>query len=101
MSKPPKKYALVGTSCVGKTTLVHKLSDLLHKDLPGIHIEVIEEAARIYFTYNKTDQPFSYFHQLQIQTLAKLQEQMAYFKNPHITLTDRSVLDDIAYVKAM
>lgn len=96
-----KKYALIGTSCVGKTTLVTALTRTLAKEISGIKIEMVEEAGRIYFTHNPTNEPFTYFHQRQVQTLQKLQEQIAYFKNPHIILTDRSVLDAVAYLKAM
>lgn len=96
-----KKFALIGTSCVGKTTLLHSLAKSLQKDLPGIMIETVEEAARFYFTYNKTQEPFSFFHQGKIQMIAKIQEQLAHFKNPHIILTDRSVLDAIAYTKTV
>lgn len=96
-----QKYAFIGTSCVGKTTFVHKLNNELKKEIPGIKIEVVEEAARTYFTYNKTDERFSLFHQGRIQTLTRLQEQIAYFKNPNIILCDRSVLDAIAYVQTL
>lgn len=101
MKNFPLKIALIGTSCVGKTTLLVSLADVLRQELPGIKVETIEEAARIYFTHNKTEEPFLYFHQWQIQTLAKLQEQIAYFKNPHAILTDRSILDAVVYVKTM
>lgn len=96
-----KKYALIGTSCVGKTTLVIALAKTLKKELPGIGVEIVEEAGRIYFTHNPTNEPFTYLHQRQVQTLQKLLEQIAYFKNPHIILTDRSVLDAVAYLKTM
>ncbi len=95
-----KKYALIGTSCVGKTTLVNELNNLLKKEIPGINVEVVSEAARFYFSYNVTSEPFSYFHQGRIQTIARIQEELIYYKNPNIILTDRSVLDSIAYVKA-
>ncbi len=94
-----QKYALIGTSCVGKTTFVHELENLLKKEVSGTKIEVVEEAAREYFIHNKTEEPFSYFHQSRIQTLAHIQEQLVYFKNPNIILCDRSVLDAIAYVQ--
>lgn len=96
-----KKFALIGTSCVGKTTLMNSLAKSLQEDLPGIMVETVEEAARFYFTYNKTQEPFSFFHQGKIQTVAKIQEQLAHFKNPHIVITDRSVLDAIAYTKTI
>lgn len=94
-----QKYALIGTSCVGKTTLVHELENLLKKEVSGTKIEIVEEAAREYFIHNKTEEPFSYFHQSRIQTLAHIQEQIAYFKNPNIILCDRSVLDAVVYVQ--
>lgn len=96
-----QKYALIGTSCVGKTTLVAQLSKKLKEEIPGIRVETVKEAARLYFIYNKTDQPFLFFPQQEIQTLANLQEQIAYYKNPHIILTDRSVLDAAVYVKTL
>lgn len=101
MLKTTKKYALIGTSCVGKTTLILKLKNLLIKEFPKKKIEIAEEAARIYFAKNKAKNPFSYFHQNKIQNLAKQQEQTAYKNNADIVLCDRSVIDAIVYVKSV
>lgn len=96
-----KKFALIGTSCVGKTTIIHSVEKELYNEMPGIKVAVIDEAARLYFTHNKTDLPFSFFHQSRIQNLARIQEEIAYFKNPDIILCDRSVLDAAAYVRSV
>lgn len=101
MRATPQKYALVGTSCTRKTTFVYKLQDALKKIQPSQEIEIVPEAARIYFTEHKTSKPFSYFHQARIQNLARRQEKKAHSKNPNLILCDRSVLDAVAYVVAM
>lgn len=94
------KFALVGTSCVGKTTLALRLQDFLVKSFPSKKIAVVPEAARIYFTNRKTIKPFSYFHQSRIQNLAKHLEE-SINKKANLILCDRSVIDAAVYVATM
>lgn len=98
MSKKVKKFALIGTSSVGKTTLVKRLENALEKSSKK-KIVFVEEAARYYFERNKVRNLFSYKNQRKIQSLAKRFEKKAHMKNPDIIICDRSVLDAVAYVK--
>lgn len=94
MSKKTKKFALIGTSSVGKTTLILELESALK----GKKVAIVEEAARYFFSRNKVDNPFSYDSQIRVQNLVKKFEEAAYKKNADIILCDRSVLDAVAYV---
>ena len=100
MSKPPKKYALVGTSCVGKTTLLSRTKAFLNANDPRLKVAIVPEAARIYFSQRSASNPFSYLHQKNIQDLVKEFEDQAEKTFPDIILCDRSVIDAVAYVKA-
>lgn len=101
MSSKTKKFALIGTSCVGKTTLFHALPAVLIKQNPKLLIKSVPEAARLYFEKKHARDRFSYFHQGRIQNLAKRLEKSAHAKNVDIILCDRSVVDAIAYLYAM
>lgn len=101
MQKKHKKFALIGTSCVGKTTLLYKLEKKLQNKYRNRKIITVQEAARYYFEKRKVRKPFSYHNQSQIQTLAKKFEKKAETQKPDIILCDRSVLDAIAYIKTM
>ncbi len=100
MSKKIKKFALIGTSSVGKTTLLKRLEKELQKRSKKKTI-FVEEAARYYFEKNKVKNPFSFNNQKNIQALAKRFEQNAERKNPSIIICDRSVLDAVAYVRTV
>lgn len=93
-----KKFALVGTSCVGKTTLLNKLKRTLPKHFGDKEIIFIDEAARVYFTQVQTTEPFQFIHQKGIQDLAIKLEKEAHEKAPDIIISDRSVLDAMVYV---
>lgn len=95
------KFALVGTSCVGKTTLLEKLEEELKTMFPRKTIVTVEEAARLYFSTHKAKNPFSFFHQTRIQNLVHKQEQQIMKKNPDLVISDRSVIDAIVYIGAM
>lgn len=90
----PRKIALVGACCVGKTTLLD-----LYKD--NLDVVVVEEAARLFFTANP-DIPdrFSVEVQRQIQALAIENEQSATIGNVRAVVCDRSVLDAVVYTWA-
>ena len=95
-----KKFALIGTSCIGKTTLLRELEFILSQQL-GKKVITVPEASRDYFQKRKVRKPFSYFNQRNIQNLARKLEEEAEKKNPDIILCDRSVLDAVAYVNAV
>lgn len=101
MSQTPKKFALIGTSCIGKTTLLMMLEEKLTSEKPKKKIAIVPEAARIYFSTRKVRKPFSVTNQSAVQKLAKTQEELALQTNPDIILSDRSVLDAYMYVKAL
>lgn len=101
MQKKYKKFALIGTSCVGKTTLLFKLKKKLQNKYYDKKIVTVPEAARQYFESRKVRKPFSYINQSKIQTLAKKLEKKAERQKPDIILCDRSVVDAIAYIKTM
>lgn len=101
MQRNYKKFALVGTSCVGKTTLLHELSKTLVKKYPQKKVVTVPEAARLYFALVKSKNPFSFYEQRNVQALAKELENHMTTLNPHIILTDRSVIDAVAYLQAM
>lgn len=101
MLKKVKKFALIGTSSVGKTTLIKKLEKELKTSSPNKKIAVVREAARYYFESKKVRKPFSYINQRNIQGLAKKFEKKIHRKNPDIIICDRSVLDAVAYVRTL
>lgn len=90
------KVAFVGTSCVGKTTLVEEYRK---RGIPGLLIT--DEAARDYFTRNPTVvDRFSVGVQSEIQALVLRNEQIAYKSGASRIICDRSVLDAVAYVRS-
>ena len=96
-----KKFALVGTSCVGKSTLLIALEKKLQKQFPSKNIAIVPEAARSYFSKHKTNTPFGFSPQSEIQSLAKRTEESVQKDNPDIILCDRSVIDSPAYVSTV
>lgn len=54
MQRASRKFALIGTSCVGKTTLLHELNGLLNKKYKNKIILTVPEAAREYFEKKKS-----------------------------------------------
>lgn len=95
----PKKFALIGTSCTGKTTLIYMLKNAMENKKPKKKIIIAEEAARKYFEGKNIENRFSFFHQKNIQNLAQEIELKAQ-ENADYVLCDRSVLDAAAYVHA-
>lgn len=90
------KIAFVGTSCVGKTTLVEEYTK---RGIPGLVIT--DEAARDYFTRNPAvADRFSMGVQGKIQALALRNEQIAHKSGASRIICDRSVLDAVAYVRS-
>lgn len=100
MPNKAKKFALIGTSCIGKSTLINNLREIIPERL-HMTVEIAPEAARHYFSSKKVRKPFSFTNQKAVQTLAKKFEMEAEKKNPDIILCDRSVFDAVAYVHAV
>jgi len=90
------KIAFVGTSCVGKTTLIEAY---IGRKVPGL--VVVNEAAREYFIRNPhvTDR-FAVQAQGEVQALALKNEQSAHDSEATKIVCDRSVLDAVAYVRS-
>ena len=95
----PRKIALVGTSCVGKSTIWKHFKERQHDNSP---IVFVDEAAREYFRRNPNipaSERFSVKHQGAIQDLQMEYEQAAHGSGGEVILCDRSVLDAVAYVR--
>ncbi|KKQ67109.1 MAG: hypothetical protein US86_C0001G0036 [Candidatus Daviesbacteria bacterium GW2011_GWA2_38_24] len=94
----PMKVTFVGTSCIGKTTL---LDEYRTKFNGNPRVNIVDEAARIYFTQNPgTSNRFGKEAQGSVQALALQQEQAAHESKAEVILCDRSVIDAVVYVKA-
>lgn len=93
-----RKFAFVGTSCIGKTTILDHYRQR-YSDNPNVVF--VEEAARVFFTENPsiTDR-FSVEAQGQVQALALQNEQVAHSSGATVIFCDRSVIDAVAYVRA-
>lgn len=94
----PIKVAFIGTSSVGKTTLVEEYE---RRFSGNTKVAIVPEAARRFFTDNPhvTDR-FGVDAQGQIQALALQQEQNAHNGGAEVILCDRSVIDAVVYVQA-
>lgn len=91
----PKKIALIGTSCVGKTTI---LNELRKRNATDTRIEFLKEAARIFFQENPAlPNRFTPDIQRKIQSLVIQREKVAAEKNVSLIVSDRSVIDPVAY----
>lgn len=95
--KTARKIAFVGTSCVGKTTLLEELGRRL---ATNPQIAIVPEAARIFFTANpNTTERFGRKAQGQIQLIALQQEKEAYNTEAKVILCDRSVINAVVYLR--
>jgi predicted ATPase len=100
MLENQQKIALVGTSCIGKSTIFEHFKHIYAGDKK---VSFVEEAARNYFTQNSripVDNRFSFQPQSEIQALALQAEQAAHSSGSLLIITDRSTLDAAAYVRA-
>ncbi len=96
----PQKIAFVGTSCVGKTTLVDSLRTQFKKDP---RVAFVGEAARAYFSTHPgipEEQRFSALHQGNIQNIQFGMELDARNNGASTIICDRSVLDAVVYASA-
>jgi nicotinamide riboside kinase len=90
------KIALMGTSCVGKTTIFEALRE---KFGSGANISFIPEAARRFFEENGTSERFTLETQRKIQELViKSEKELA--PGTEIIICDRTVIDPAAYCLA-
>jgi nicotinamide riboside kinase len=93
------KFAYVGTSCAGKTTLLEQSSSLNDGK-----VLIVDEAAREYFSANPhVTERFSVEAQGEVQSLALAKEREAHIRARHLEsavalVCDRSVLDAPVYV---
>ena len=87
------KIAFMGTSSVGKTTLL----DLTRQKFPNAIF--VEEAARDFFKNNFVGDRFGVEAQGKIQDLALSREKIAHKSNKPFIFCDRSVLDAVVYTK--
>lgn len=89
------KFAVIGTSCSGKTTLVYNVVGKLRKE--GIHIEGLTSSDRIYpFKQEKLDyldsaQAYVIIQQAFLELRSEVRDDI------EIILSDRSLLDFFAY----
>jgi nicotinamide riboside kinase len=89
------KIAFVGTSCIGKTSLLEYYKEQFKED-PGVMYA--EEAARKFFARFSTADRFGFEAQGKIQQMALRSEQEAQALGARLIFCDRSVLDAVVYV---
>ncbi len=91
------KIAFIGTSCVGKTTLLEEYRETFKNDP---RVAFVAEAARTFFAHHPVSDRFSVEAQGKIQLLALKNEQEAHATGARLLFCDRSVLDAVVYVRA-
>ena len=91
-----KKYAIIGTSCSGKTTLVYNITGQLRKE--GYLIEGLTSTDRIYpFEQSKLDNSANAQAYVILQQIF-LENRMSTRDDVKIILSDRSSIDFFAYM---
>lgn len=96
-SKHTKKFAFVGTTCSGKTTLFNFYHKRFLKDP---RYSFVPEAAREYILTNTNTSRTHLEHSQAIQQLILEKELTAHQTNPEVIICDRSVLDSAIWVMA-
>lgn len=92
------KFALVGATCTGKTSIIEHLKNR-YKDNPKIVF--VEEGARAYFAANLNIQDRgAWAVQTGIRDLVFDNERKAGRKSPTILVCDRSIIDSAVYMEA-
>lgn len=98
MRKNKIKVAFVGTSSVGKTSLLWEYKKRM-KNNPSVAF--VHEVARDFFKDNPTvKKRFAKDAQEKIQTLMLKREKKAHVSGAKIILCDRSVIDAVVYVRS-
>jgi nicotinamide riboside kinase len=92
-----QKHAFVGTSCVGKTALLHAYEG--RDDLP-YQLETVPEAARDYFARHPGGNRFSAEIQGNVQMTALTWELAAHGSDADVIMCDRSIIDAVVYTEA-
>jgi predicted ATPase len=91
----PRKYAIVGSSSAGKTTLVYQVAGLLK--VAGVHVEtIISGDRRIPFPPELLEESLD-AQAFVILNQARLESERACQPGIDVILSDRSVLDFMAY----
>ena len=86
-----KKIALIGTSCVGKTSVANQIKKTLGED------KILNEGAREYFERFKPTNRFTLDHQQKIQDFVIDKEKR--HSNNDILICDRSIICPIIYTR--
>lgn len=92
-----KKFAIVGGSSTGKTTLL-KLLEEAYQDNPDVVF--VHESARQFFSENPDQINFSLSVQEKILDLVFENEKKAEIGNPRLIVTDTSALEVMFYTRA-
>ena len=87
-----KKSALIGTSCVGKTSVANEMKKIFGEE------RILEEGAREYFERFKPNERFTLEHQREIQDFVIHKEKK--LSNKDILICDRSIICPIIYTRA-
>lgn len=92
------KFALVGATCTGKTSIIEYLKD---KYKNNAKIVFIEEGARAYFAENPNIKDRGAWEvQIGIRDFVFNNERKAGKKSPSILVCDRSIIDSAVYMEA-
>lgn len=87
-----KKIALIGTSCVGKTSVANEMKKIFGEE------RILEEGAREYFERFKPNERFTLEHQKEIQDFVISKEKRLLTQD--ILICDRSIICPIIYTRA-
>jgi len=87
-----KKSALIGTSCVGKTSVANEMKKIFGEE------RILEEGAREYFERFKPNERFTLEHQKEIQDFVISKEKRLLTQD--ILICDRSIICPIIYTRA-
>lgn len=87
-----KKIALIGTSCVGKTSVANEMKKIFGEE------RILDEGAREYFERFKPNERFTLEHQREIQDFVIDKEKK--LSNKDILICDRSIICPIIYTRA-
>lgn len=94
---PPRKYALVGSSGAGKTTLVYQVAGLLK--VAGVHVEtVISGDRRLPFPADRLEDTLD-AQAYVIVNQARLELDRSCTQGIDVVLSDRSVVDFLIYAR--
>ena len=87
-----KKIALIGTSCVGKTSVANEMKKIFGEE------RILDEGAREYFERVKPSKRFTLEHQKEIQDFVIRKEKN--LSNKDVLICDRSIICPVIYTRA-